>query len=137
MRKTVILVLALLAASAAFGQSRASEVESIYAQTKPIIKILSHQLGYKIYYVNDKNDIGAFYVPIGWFTEAGGKGSISYGSGAKYPYFSIYWVDHKFSHIKLFLIENPMSETWGVLRARSADVAASFQVEAPALDLDK
>ena len=130
----VVLAMALVSAGMTFGQTRPANVESIYARTRPIVKILSHNLGYKIFYVTVKGDIGHFYVPVEWFTEAGGKGSISYGAGAKYPYFSVYWVDHEFSHIKLFLIENVMDDSWGVLKADYDVVKEKFEIEAPQID---
>ena len=130
----VVLTMALVSAGMAFGQTKPAAVESIYASTRPIVKILSHNLGYKIFYVSVRGDIGVFYVPIEWFTQAGGKGSITYGSGSKYPYFSVYWVDHEFSHIKLFLVENVLDESWGVLRANYDVVQEKFQIEAPNID---
>ena len=100
-------------------------------RTVPIVKIYSHQLGYKVYYRTARGDVDSFYVPVEWFTTAGGKGSITYGTGPQYPYFSIYWVDKKFNHIKLFLIESQLSDTWGSLKAAPSEVADQFKVEEP------
>jgi hypothetical protein len=131
---TIVVAMAAVNAADAFGQSTPSDVESIYARTRPIVKVLSHNLGYKIFYVTVRGDVSHFYVPIDWFTNAGGKGSITYGQGAQYPYFSIYWVNHEFSHIKLFLRENLMDDSWGILEAGRSTVQEKFAVEEPQID---
>jgi hypothetical protein len=130
----IVVAMALVSTATVFGQSKPADVDSIYARTRPIVKILSHNLGYKVYYVTVRGDVGHFYLPIEWFTTAGGKGSITYGTGAKYPYFSMYWVDNSFSHIKLFLVENVMDDSWGVLTAQPSVVADKFGVEEPQID---
>jgi hypothetical protein len=133
--KRVLLVLIVLAlGSSVFAQSRPQDVSNITVRTVPIIKIYSHQLGYKVYYITTRGEVSSFYLPVEWFNVAGGKGVLSYGSGPQYPYMSIYWVDKKFSHIKLFLIENPMSDSWGVLRDSPAEAADKFKVEEPKLE---
>ena len=136
MRKLILVVGLLALALPLFAQSRPRDVDSVYVRTMPIIKIYSHQLGYKIYYLTARGEVDSFYAPIEWFTQAGGKGGIAYGMGPQYPYLSIYWVDKKFSHIKLFLVESPLSDTWGVLRGASFQVADLFKVDEPKLKFE-
>jgi hypothetical protein len=137
MKKTFALALIvsvmLVMTASVFAQS-APKKPDVFVRTVPIIKILTHQLGYKIYYTDTRGNMNHFYVPVKWFTTAGGRGSITYGNGPKYPYFSIYWLDNEFSHIKLFLVENVASETWGVLTARNSAVQDKFDVEAPEIE---
>ncbi len=133
MRKLFVVVVLVAMASSLYAQNQARDVESIYVRTVPIIKIYAHQLGYKIYYVTEGGDTASFYIPIEWFSGAGGKGTITYGLGPQYPYLSIYWVDKKFSHIKLFLIESMLSDTWGVLKGDRSQLAQQFKVEEPKL----
>jgi hypothetical protein len=127
----LVLLLAVVVGTVALAQSRPADVESIYVRTRPIVKILTHQLGYKVFYVTQRGDVEAFYVPVEWFTRAGGKGTIAYGAGPQYPYFSVYWVDREFSHIKLFLQENIAARSWGELRASASEVAGEFDIEEP------
>ena len=133
MRKLFVVIVLVVLAASLQAQSQARDVESIYVRTAPIIKIFIHQLGYKIYYLTEGGDTASFYLPIEWFTEAGGKGSITYGLGPQFPYFSAYWVDKKFSHVKLFLIESMQSDTWGVLKGDRSQLADQFKVEEPRL----
>jgi hypothetical protein len=137
MKKTLILaliVLVMLVVTTSVFAQTAPKKPDVFVRTVPIVKILTHQLGYKIYYTDTRGDLNFFYVPVQWFTAAGGKGSITYGSGPKFPYFSIYWLDNEFSHIKLFLVENIASETWGILTARSSAVEDKFAVEEPEIE---
>ena len=129
-----LIVLVMLAVTTSVFAQSTHKKPDVFVRTVPIVKILTHQLGYKIFYTDTRGELNSFYVPVGWFTAAGGKGSIVYGNGAKFPYFSIYWVDSKFSHIKLFLVENIGSETWGVLTARNSAVQDKFDIEEPQLE---
>lgn len=131
MRRLFVGLILLAAGVSLFAQNQAGDAGSVYVRTMPIIKIYTHQLGYKIYYVTDRGDTASFYAPLEWFHQTGGKGSIIYGLGAQYPYFSIYWVDKKFSHIKLYLIESMLSDTWGVLKEPASQVADKFKIDAP------
>ena len=137
MKRTTALVLIvsvmLLMTTSVFAQSAHKKPE-IFVRTVPIIKILTHQLGYKIYYTDTRGNMNHFYVPLEWFTMDSGKASIVYGVGPKFPYFAIYWVNNEFSHIKLFLVENVSSETWGVLTARNSAVQDKFDVEEPQIE---
>jgi len=111
--------------------SFAQEVENIYVRSIPIVKILSHPLGYKIFYITSSDELAFMYTPKEWFSQAGGKGSIIWGRTNEYPYFSIFWINNEFSHIKLFLKENLSDPTWGVLEATNSQVLDKFSVEAP------
>jgi hypothetical protein len=133
--KRVLLVLFVLAlGSSVFAQERPKDVQNITVRTVPIVKIYSHQLGYKVYYVGTRGTVSSLYLPVEWFENAGGKGQVTYGLGAQYPYMSIYWVDKKFNHIKLFLIESALSDTWGVLREAPSEIADKFKVDEPKLE---
>jgi hypothetical protein len=129
MRKLFVVVVLVAAAASLYAQSQAREPESLYVRTAPVLKVFTHQLGYKVYYLTESGETASFYVPIEWFNEIGGRGSITYGSGPQYPYLSVYWADGKFSHLKLFLIESFLSDTWGVLRGSPSQVAELFKVD--------
>jgi hypothetical protein len=126
MRKLFVVVVLVAVAVSLHAQSEAG---SVYVRTAPIIKIYIHQLGYRVYYLTERGDTASFHVPIDWFNETAGRAAITFGVGPQYPYFSAYWVDKKFSHIKLFLIENMQSDTWGVLKGEQSQLAEQFKVE--------
>jgi hypothetical protein len=129
MRRLALVVVLLAVGLSVFAQGRPKDNESIYVRTTPVIKVYTHQLGYKVYYQTNRGGVASFYVPAEWFSGAGGKASIAYGSGPQYPYLSVYWIDGKFSHIKLFLVEDILADTWGVLREPAAEAAQHFKVD--------
>ncbi len=102
--------------------------DDIYVKTVPIIKIYSHRLGYKIIYIKSNQEVGAIYVPIKWFTKAGGKGEIVWGDDPDYPYFSIFWRNGKFDFIRIYVKNNLSDPSWGVLE-EGPDVEKYFDIE--------
>jgi len=134
MRRLALVVVLLALCVSVFAQSRPKDNESIYVRTTPVVKVFTHQLGYKVYYQTSRGGVDSFYVPAEWFNQAGGKASIIYGSGPQFPYLSIYWINGKFSHIKLFLVQDIQADTWGVLREPPADAEQHFKVDEPTLE---
>lgn len=128
MKKNIFLIIILLVLLLPLN-SFCEESDNIYVRSIPIIKILKHPLGYKIYYVTSSDDLVYFYTPMQWFTQAGGKGSVIWGRTNEYPYFSIFWVNNEFSHIKLFLKEDMRDPTWGILDATDSQVRDKFDIE--------
>ena len=128
MKKTIGLVLIILAFWSMFSLYAQEQDTKIFVKTVSIIKVYSHSAGYKVLYLKSNMDLGEFYVPMHWFTSAAGKGEIVWGDQPAYPYFSIFWVDGKFDHIRLYLHKNIESETWGMLREASVDENV-FEVE--------
>lgn len=128
MKKTIGLVLIFLAFWSLFSLYAQEQDTKLFVKTVSIIKIYSHSAGYKVLYLKSNMDLGEFYVPMRWFTGTGGKGEIVWGDQLSYPYFSIFWVDGKFDHIRLYLHKNLDSESWGMLKEASVDEGI-FEVE--------
>jgi hypothetical protein len=124
----IFILLILLLSSVSLS---AQQKKDIYVKSVPIIKILSHKLGYKIFFLKQNMDITSFYAPVEWFMGVANKGAIIWGNGREYPYFTVVWEDGKFSYLKLFLKENMMDESWGVLNASVAEVKDEFEIEEP------
>ncbi len=127
-----VLSLALLLAGT-FALAAQSKGDQIFVKTMPIMKIYAHPLGYRVLYEKSNLEVGEFYLPLEWFTKAGGKGEIVWGSDTSYPYFSIFWKSGKFDHIRLYLQENLSSTTWGRLSG-GEELRQKFRVET--LDLE-
>jgi hypothetical protein len=110
------------------GELFAQTKDDIYYVNIPIVKILKHRMGYKIFYAKNDMKIASVFVPIRWMVQIGGKGMMIWGKESSYPYMSVYWIDKKFDHVRLYL--KPLSdESWGVLDASDDEVRASFNVE--------
>lgn len=132
MKRTVllfVLIFLLLGISAASAQSQDPK---IYVKTVGIMKILNHSMGYKVLYLKSSMEVGEFYVPHTWF-KAGGKAELILGDGPAFPYFSVFYKDGKFDHIKLYAHENIGHLSWGRLKAQVGD-RSKFQGET--LDLE-
>ncbi len=121
----VAILMGLLLTFPVFGQ----ENPNLFVKSVSILKILSHPLGYKIYYQKTNTDFDFFYVPVNWFRGAANKGTIIWGKSPDYPYFSIFWKDAEFYYLKLFLKENMADDTWGALEADISDVKDKFDIE--------
>jgi hypothetical protein len=93
--------------------STGGEKSKFFVKTVPITTIYPHQLGYKVQYVKNGIDLMTFYIPIGWFSLEEQKAQIVWGDDPSYPYFSIFWKDGKFDHIRLYVKREKSDVTWG------------------------
>jgi hypothetical protein len=130
-RATLVLVLVFLVGGI-MAVSAQEQEPKIYVKTVPIMSILNHALGYKVLYLKSSMDVGEFYVPHTWF-KAGGKAELVLGTSRAYPYFSVYYRDGKFDHIKLYAHENIGHLSWGRLKRQEGD-SSKFDIET--LDLE-
>jgi hypothetical protein len=132
MKRTVLLIglsFFLLGALAVGAQEQDPKV---YVKTVGIMKILNHALGYKVLYLKSSMEVGEFYVPHSWF-KAGGKAQLILGDTPAFPYFSVFYREGEFDHIKIYAHENIQHLSWGRLKAQAGD-SSKFEVET--LDLE-
>ncbi len=134
MKKIYLLcAAAMLAVSLpVLAQEQQSKPTDIFVKTVPILMVYTHQLGYKVVFVNSKQEAGSFYLPITWFGKAGGKGTIVLENADVAPYFSIFWADGKFDHIVLHVSGDTRAAMWGVLETNE-DLKSAFAIEEPTL----
>jgi hypothetical protein len=135
MKKIVLLCagILLLASAVAFSQAEQKKITDVFVKTVPVVKVYTHQLGYKVIYVKSTLEMGTLYLPLTWFGKAAGKGDLVWEDLSEPTYFSIFWADGKFDHIVLHVPNNLSSPIWGELED-SPDVAAKFNVEEPQLN---
>jgi hypothetical protein len=132
MKRTIpllVLMLLLLGGLAAGAQAQEPDM---FVKTVPIMKILNHALGYKVLYLKSSMDVGEFYVPHSWF-KAGGKAELILGDSPSFPYFSVFYRDGQFDHIKLYVKKSIQDVSWGRLPRQAGD-SSKFEVET--LDLE-
>ena len=127
MKKSVcFLLIFLFCAATLSGQSTSDS--NIFVKSVGIVKILTHELGYIILYEKQKSSIGELYIPYTWFNKSGGTGELVWGKDTSFPFFSVYWVDGKFDHIKLYLQENPDHPSWGRSTKPVSDLKDKFNI---------
>jgi hypothetical protein len=132
MKRTVIFIAVTLFVLGAFAASAQEQDPEIYVKTVGIMKILNHALGYKVLYLKSSMDVGEFYVPHSWF-KAGGKAELVLGNGPAFPYFSVFYRNGEFDHIKIYAAENIGHLSWGRLKAQVGD-SSKFEIDT--LDLE-
>ncbi len=90
-------------------------VESdMFVKTVPITKVYLYNEGFRIVYLKSNLEFGVFYIPIEWFgTSADSKAEVVYDINPAFPYFSIFWKNGEFNHIRLYLEKNRDAPSWG------------------------
>lgn len=132
MKRTVMLFALILLVLGVFVVNAQEQDPKLYVKTVGIMKILNHALGYKVLYLKSTMEVGEFYIPHSWF-KAGGKAALILGDTPAFPYFSVFYRDGEFDHIKLYAHENIQHLSWGRLKRRAGD-SSKFDVET--LDLE-
>jgi hypothetical protein len=135
MKKAILFFaigLLVLGAAPSFSQTTGYPKEA-YVKSIPISKILIHPLGYQIIYFRSDFTFGKMYIPLSWFGVAAGKAEMIWGNEPAYPYVSIFWVDGKFDHVSIHVIDSYSDPSWGVLSS-AQDLSAQFNVQEPPKD---
>jgi hypothetical protein len=134
LKRSVGIALILFIALAGFVWAEESEY---YVKTVPISKVYVHRLGYRIVYQKADLSFGVFYVPNRWFQTRGTgeppKAELVTQGNSSVPYFSIFWRNGEFDHIRLYLHKNPSDISYGEMDNPEA-VNDRFDIET--LDLE-
>lgn len=133
MKRSVVIVLILLFSLAGFAWAETSE---FYVKTVPISKVYVHSLGYRIVYQKADKNFAVFYVPNDWFQpkpNEAPKAELVTEVSRAVPYFSIFYKNGQFDHIRLYLHRNPGDISYGDLE-NPDQVDDNFDVET--LDLE-
>lgn len=108
--KRILLILLLLTAGTALFAAESD----FFVKTVPITKVYLYNEGFRILYLKSDLEFGVIYVPIEWFsTSADSKAEVVYDSNPSFPYFSIFWEEGEFHHIRLYLEKNKNAQSWG------------------------
>ena len=114
--KKLILLIAIVILVASTGVF--ADTSEYYVRTIPIIKVYSHNLGYRVVYMKSNFDLHVIYLPKAWFNVAAQTGEepkaeLVAGRDSTYPYFSVFWEGGVFSHIRLYLHSDLNHDSWG------------------------
>lgn len=132
MKRTVMLFALIFLVLGVFSLNAQEQDPKLYVKTVGVMKILNHALGYKVLYLKSNMEVGEFYVPHSWF-KAGGRAELILGNGPEFPYFSVFYREGEFDHIKICAAENIKHLSWGRLKRQAGD-SSKFEVET--LDLE-
>ncbi|ORC36561.1 hypothetical protein [Marispirochaeta aestuarii] len=132
MKKQLVLVIAVLLLTL-FAVSAVADESEFFFKSLPITRVYAHRDGYRIIYRRTNMELADMYVPVDWFQyEPGagnrGKGELVMDENPAFPYFSIFWKNGEFSHVRLYLREDKNHLSWGIMRNPEA-YADRFDVE--------
>ncbi|MFO7780482.1 MAG: hypothetical protein R6W94_02540 [Spirochaetia bacterium] len=118
MKKHILIVAMLVVMVAGFSvaqeQQELNESE-LFVHTVYLNQVFRHRLGFKVTYTAANLDYKQVYIPTSWFTQAAGKGELIETASKSAPYMDVYYRDGEFSHLRLFVRDNPFHVTWGRL----------------------
>lgn len=134
-RRVLLLTLLIFILLAGFAHAQQSEY---YVKSVPIAKVYMHSLGYRIVYQKADLNFAVFYVPESWFDlpedrNDSPKAELVMARNSAYPYFSIFWENGEFSHIRLYLQRDLNHITYGDLE-NPANFNDQFNIETLALE---
>ena len=134
-RAGILLAAGLLAMSCfpSFAQeatpSSDTNPKDAYYKSLPLLKVWMHRLGYMVQFWNSKSQVSEIFIPLTWFNQGpNSKAEIIYGNEPGYPRLVIFWVDGKFDHVNLYVLNNYESRTWGIL-SQAEDFTSQFDVQ--------
>jgi hypothetical protein len=133
MKRVLVLVTLLVVLVGLTGFAQETD-KPLFVKTISLLKVYTHQLGYKVLYLKRGAEIGEMYLPLSWFGQTTGKAQVIWGIGRELPYLSLYYKGDQFDHLRLYVMNSMLDSTWGVLQMSMEDAASQFKVDAPPLD---
>ena len=135
MKKRILIVVIL--AVMVVGLSGAQETQTtkdseLFVHTIYLNQVFRHRLGFKVTYTAENLDFEEVYIPSSWFTSAASKGELVETDSKSAPYMDVYYRNGEFSHVRLFVRDNPSHVSWGRL---TDEPNAEEKFSAEALDL--
>jgi len=131
MKKLIIVLVFLAVISPVFAQNNSDDSKkgksNVYYLTVTIEKIWLAGTGYVVQYRKSSTQIGTIGIPYNWFTSPDSAAEmVLLPKGPNWPYMSVFYIDGKFSHIRLYPHWQKSHQTWGVTPL-GADVSRHFQ----------
>ena len=103
--------------------------ENFYYVNVSVERIYPTKEGYVVQYVNSSSDVVAVGIPNEWLTNAAGRAEIvKLPMASDWPTMTVFYVDGKFSHVRLYVHPAKSHLTWGSV-PQGADVGKFFDKE--------
>lgn len=119
MKKRILIVAILAIMVAGFlgaQEAQTSRESELFVHTVYLNQVFRHRLGFKVTYTAENLDFKQKYIPSSWFTQAAGKGEIVHTDSKSAPYMDVYFRNGEFSHVRLFVRDDPNHTSWGRLK---------------------
>ena len=118
LKKRILIVAILIVMVAGFSvaqEQQESNESEFFVHTVYLNQVFRHRLGFKVTYTAANLDYKQVYIPTSWFTPAACKGELIETPSKRAPYMVVYYENGEFSHVRLFVRDNPFHVTWGRL----------------------
>jgi hypothetical protein len=128
MKKFTIVLVFLALISPVFGQNNSgNDSNNIYYVNVPVERVYPSSEGYIVQYRTGSGSIVATVgIPLSWFRDASGCAELlRLPSGGDWPTMSVFYVDGKFSHVRLYVHPVKSHVTWGSI-PQGADLSGFF-----------
>jgi len=138
MKKLIIVLVFSAVISPVFAQNNndsKKENPNVYYINVPVEKVWLAGTGYIIQYRKTTTQLGTVGIPYDWFTSPDSAAElVRLPKGPNWPNMSVFYIDGKFSHVRLYLHWLKSHQTMGVT-PQGADVSRHF-VEKDAFKFD-
>jgi len=143
MKKFIIVLVFLVSISSVFAQddksgdmsrrdpfyvvnNSANRNENFYYINVSVERIYPSKDGYVIQYLCPTSTIATLGIPNEWFANAAGKAEIvKLPFASDWPTMTVFYVDGKFNHVRLYVHPEKSHATWGSL-PQGSDVSKFF-----------
>ena len=145
MKKLIIVFISLTVIFPLYAQDNTTNLQNIYYKNVLIQKIYPSGRGYVVQYLKINGEVGTIGVPNNWFmdpktggdpaartaavslqyTAAGKAEIVALSPGKAWPSMSVFYVDGKFHHVKLYVHWFKGHQTWGNI-PQGMDVSRYF-----------
>jgi hypothetical protein len=155
MKRFIFVLVVLAVVSPAFAQNNSNEINNIYCVNVLVERIYPSSQGYIVQYLRSTGGVGTVGIPNEWFMDihsaedqamsgtaavslqyiAAGKAEImNLPPGRDWPSMSVFYVDGKFNHIRLYVHRNKSHQTWSNI-PQGTDVSRFFSEDRETLNI--
>jgi hypothetical protein len=99
--------------------------ENFYYINVSVEKIFPTKTGYVVQYLCPSSTVATIGIPNEWLTNAAGRAEIIKIPATDWPTMTVFYVDGKFSHVRLYVHPAKSHTTWGNI-PQGADVSKFF-----------
>lgn len=127
MKKFIVVLVFLAVISPIFAQQKDEKKESFYYINVPVEKIFPSSEGYIVMYRSSTTLISTIGIPNDWFYDSAGNAQmVKLPLASDWPTMTVFYVDGKFSHVRLYTHPVKSHSTWGNI-PQGTDVSSFFK----------
>ena len=154
MKRFILVLVVLMLVSPIFAQNNSDEVNNMYYINVRVERIYPSSQGYVIQYLRSTGGLSTVGIPNEWFVDTHNSGDQAAGAaavslqytaagraeimnlpaGRDWPSMSVFYVNGKFSHVRLYVHRNKSHPTWSNI-PQGMDVSRFFSEDGESLNI--